>query len=45
MAWLSLQALRIWVDHGPVRTLVGPAAHIPFAPPRCVTTTPSRIGR
>ena len=31
VAWLSLQALRIWVDHGPARTLVGPAAHIPFA--------------
>ena len=31
VAWLSLQALRIWVDHGPARTLVGPAAHHPFA--------------
>ncbi|MGO9355988.1 MAG: AAA family ATPase [Mycobacterium sp.] len=28
-AWLSMQALRVWVDHGPARTLVGPAAHIP----------------
>ena len=31
VSWLSLQALQIWVDHGPARTLVGPAAHNPFA--------------
>ncbi len=31
VAWLSVQALRIWVDHGPAPTLVGPAAHHPFA--------------
>ncbi|MET7403415.1 AAA family ATPase [Dactylosporangium sp. NPDC005572] len=25
-AWLSLEALRIWTEHGPARTLVGPAS-------------------
>jgi predicted ATPase/signal transduction histidine kinase len=25
-AWLGLEALRIWIEHGPGRTLVGPAA-------------------
>jgi signal transduction histidine kinase len=29
--WLSLEALRIWVEHGPARTLVGPASHAAFA--------------
>ena len=32
MAWLSLEALRMWAEHGPGRTLVGPAGHI-----ACVT--------
>ena len=27
LAWLSLEALRIWIEHGPARTLVGPASH------------------
>ncbi len=31
MAWLSLEALRIWRDHGPGRTLLGPASHTAFA--------------
>ena len=31
MAWLSLEALRIWLEHGPARTLVGPASHAAFA--------------
>ena len=29
--WLSLEALRIWLEHGPGRTLVGPASHAAFA--------------
>jgi signal transduction histidine kinase len=29
--WLSLGALRIWLEHGPGRTLVGPASHAAFA--------------
>jgi signal transduction histidine kinase len=29
--WLSLEALRIWIQHGPARTLVGPASHAAFA--------------
>ncbi len=31
VAWLSLEALRIWVEHGPARTLLGPASHAAFA--------------
>jgi len=27
LGWLSLAALRIWIEHGPSRTLVGPASH------------------
>ncbi|MET7403114.1 AAA family ATPase [Dactylosporangium sp. NPDC005572] len=30
-AWLSLEGLRIWIEHGPARTLVGPAATAAFA--------------
>jgi signal transduction histidine kinase len=30
-AWLSLEALRIGLEHGPSRTLVGAAAHAAFA--------------
>ena len=30
-AWLSLEALRIWLEHGPGRTLVGPASIAAFA--------------
>jgi signal transduction histidine kinase len=29
--WLSLEALRIWLEHGPARTLVGPTSHAAFA--------------
>ncbi len=29
--WLSLEALRVWLEHGPARTLVGPASHAAFA--------------
>ena len=29
--WLSLEALRIWLEHGPARTLAGPASHAAFA--------------
>ncbi|MFD1531024.1 ATP-binding protein [Pseudonocardia aurantiaca] len=30
-AWLSLEALRIWLEHGPGPTLVGPAGAVAFA--------------
>jgi signal transduction histidine kinase len=30
-AWLSLEAPRIWLEHGPAPTLVGPASHAAFA--------------
>src|SRR5262249_11030168 len=30
LAWLSLEALRIWLEHGSARTLLGPAMHIFF---------------
>ncbi|MDX6229220.1 MAG: hypothetical protein QOI76_2610, partial [Frankiales bacterium] len=30
-AWLSLEALRIWLEHGPDPTLVGPASAAAFA--------------
>jgi diguanylate cyclase (GGDEF)-like protein len=36
MNWLSLEALRMWAEHGPGPTLVGPAGHIAFV------TTPLR---
>ncbi|MGZ8648080.1 MAG: AAA family ATPase [Solirubrobacteraceae bacterium] len=31
VAWLSLEAVRVWLDRGPARTLIGPAAHAAFA--------------
>jgi diguanylate cyclase (GGDEF)-like protein len=30
MAWLTLEALKMWAEHGPGRTLVGPAGHVAF---------------
>ena len=30
-AWLSLEALRIWLEHGPGRTLLSPTSHAAFA--------------
>jgi len=30
VAWLSLEALRIWLDHGPGPALLGPASHAAF---------------
>lgn len=30
LSWLTLQALRLWVQHGPMATLVGPLAHLTF---------------
>ncbi len=30
-AWLTMEALRIWLEHGPGRTLVGPASSAAFA--------------
>jgi len=30
IAWLALAALRIWIDDGPDRTLVGPAGHAAY---------------
>ncbi|MEU7876161.1 AAA family ATPase [Dactylosporangium sp. NPDC049140] len=31
VAWLSLEALRIWIEHGPAGALLGPASHAAFA--------------
>ncbi|MEV0131104.1 AAA family ATPase [Dactylosporangium sp. NPDC050688] len=31
LAWLSLEALRIWIEHGPAGPLLGPASHVGFA--------------
>jgi len=31
LAWLSLEAVRIWIQQGPARTLVGPASIVAFA--------------
>ena len=31
MAWLALEATRIWAHHGPGRTLIGPVSHVPYA--------------
>ncbi|MGI5240452.1 ATP-binding protein [Dactylosporangium sp. CA-139066] len=31
LAWLSLEALRIWIEHGPAGALLGPASHVSFA--------------
>ncbi|MFD0580648.1 AAA family ATPase [Dactylosporangium darangshiense] len=31
LGWLSLEALRIWIEHGPARTLLGPASHASWA--------------
>jgi signal transduction histidine kinase len=30
IAWLALEALRIWIEHGPGATLVGPAGHAAY---------------
>ena len=30
LAWLSLEALRIWLEHGSARSLLGPAIHTAF---------------
>jgi len=30
LAWLSLEALRIWLEHGSARSLLGPAIHAAF---------------
>jgi hypothetical protein len=31
LGWLSLEALRLWIKHGPGRTLLGPASHFAHA--------------
>jgi signal transduction histidine kinase len=31
LAWLSLETVRIWIEHGAARTLVGPASIVAFA--------------
>ncbi|WP_433505549.1 AAA family ATPase [Pseudonocardia halophobica] len=31
IAWLGLEALRIWTEHGPTPTLLGPACHAAYA--------------
>jgi signal transduction histidine kinase len=30
IAWLALKGLRIWIEHGPSHTLVGPAGHAAY---------------
>lgn len=30
LSWLTLQALRLWITHGPIATLLGPVSHITF---------------
>jgi signal transduction histidine kinase len=30
IAWLALEALRIWIEHGPSHALVGPAGHAAY---------------
>ena len=30
IAWLAMEAVRIWIEHGPSRLLVGPAAHAAY---------------
>jgi signal transduction histidine kinase len=29
-AWLAMEAVRIWIEHGPSRLLIGPAAHAAY---------------
>ena len=31
MAWLALEATRMWAQHGPGPTLIGPVSHVPYA--------------
>ncbi|MEV4509155.1 AAA family ATPase [Dactylosporangium sp. NPDC049525] len=31
VAWLGLEALRIWIEHGPAGALLGPASHVAFS--------------
>ncbi len=31
LAWLSLEALRMWMEHGPAAVLLGPVGHTAFA--------------
>jgi hypothetical protein len=31
LGWLTLETLRVWIKHGPGRTLVGPAFHFAHA--------------
>ena len=45
LAWLSLEALRIWNEHGPAPGLLGPLGHISFVAVRCAATTRPRTGR
>ena len=30
IAWLAMEAVRIWIEHGPSRLLVGSAAHAAY---------------
>ena len=42
----TMEALRIWIEHGPGRTLVGPASIAPPSPQWCcAATTPPGTGR
>jgi tetratricopeptide (TPR) repeat protein len=42
-AWLTLEALRIWIDDGPGRTLAAPRPTWQRPWQRCAVTTPARI--
>ena len=45
LAWLSLEALRIWLEHGPGPALVGPVSlHRHSSRWRCAATTPPGTG-
>ena len=44
-AWLSLEALRIWLEHGPAAPCSARRATPPSPPWRCAATTPPGTGR
>lgn len=47
LAWLALEAWRIWSQHGPSATLVGPVSHLPYVivPRRGDHATAYRVAR
>ena len=32
MAWLTLESMRLWIEHGPAPELIGPMGHLVFVP-------------